>query len=67
MKVMVISVFRDKLTGVFYTPGDVIEISDESRVLDMESRNLAERVELSLYDKASEEKKGAKSSKLKDV
>ena len=64
MKVKVISVFRDKLTGVFYTPGDVVEISDESRVLDMESRNLAERVELSSDDK---DKKGAKSPKLKDV
>lgn len=52
MKVRVISVFRDKLTGVFYTPGDVVEISDESRVLDMESRRLAERVKV----KATEEK-----------
>ena len=45
MKVKVISVFRDKFTGKYYTPGEVIEVSEESRVLDMESRRLAERVE----------------------
>lgn len=58
MKVRVISVFRDKLTGKYYTPGEVIEISEESRVLDMESRRLAERVEV----KAPEEKKEVKIS-----
>lgn len=58
MKVKVISVFRDKFTGKYYTPGEVIEISEESRVLDMESRRLAERVEM----KASEEKNEVKIS-----
>jgi hypothetical protein len=58
MKVKVISVFRDKFTGKYYTPGEVIEISEESRVLDMESRRLAERVEV----KAPEEKKEVKIS-----
>ncbi|WP_303327922.1 hypothetical protein [Butyricimonas paravirosa] len=58
MKVKVISVFRDKLTGKYYTPGEVIEVSEESRVLDMESRKLAERVER----KAPEEKKEVKIS-----
>jgi hypothetical protein len=58
MKVKVISVFRDKFTGKYYSPGEVIEISEESRVLDMESRRLAERVEV----KAPEEKKEVKFS-----
>lgn len=58
MKVKVISVFRDKFTGKYYSPGEVIEISEESRVLDMESRRLAERVEV----KAPEEKKEVKIS-----
>lgn len=58
MKVKVISVFRNKFTGKYYTPGEVIEISEESRVLDMESRRLAERVEV----KAPEEKKEVKIS-----
>ena len=43
MKVKVISVFRDKFTGKYYTPGEVIEVGEEARVLDMESRRLAER------------------------
>ena len=38
MKVKVISVFRDKFTGKYYTPGEVIEVGEEARVLDMESR-----------------------------
>lgn len=58
MKVKVISVFRDKLTGKYYSPGEVIEIEDEARVLDMESRKLAERLEV----KAPEEKKEVKIS-----
>ena len=58
MKVKVISIFRDKLTGKYYSPGEVIEIEDEARVLDMESRKLAERVEV----KAPEEKKELKIS-----
>ena len=53
MKVKVISVFRDKFTGKYYSPGEVIEVSEESRVLDMENRRLAERLEV----KAPEEKK----------
>ena len=44
MKVKVISVFRDKFPGKYYTPGEVIEVSEETRVLDMESRRLVERV-----------------------
>ena len=58
MKVKVISVFRDKFTGKYYTPGEVIEVGEEARVLDMESRRLAERVEV----KVSEEKKEIKIS-----
>lgn len=46
MKVKVISVFRDKFTGKYYTPGEVIEVGEEARVLDMESRRLAERIEV---------------------
>ena len=61
MKVKVISVFRDKLTGKYYTPGEMIEVAEESRVLDMESRKLAERVEVKASEvKVSEEKKDAK-------
>lgn len=56
MKVKVISVFRDKFTGKYYTPGEVIEVGEESRVMDMESRKLAERVEV----KVPEEKKDVK-------
>lgn len=62
MKVKVISVFRDKLAGQYYSPGEVIEISEESRVLDMESRKLAERVEERKEAKAPEEKKEVKIS-----
>ena len=58
MKVKVISVFRDKFTGKYYSPGEVIEFSEEPRVQDMESRGLAERVEV----KAPEEKKEEKIS-----
>lgn len=58
MKVKVVSVFRDKFTGKYYSPGEVIEVSEESRVLDMESRRLAERVEV----KVPEEKKEVKIS-----
>lgn len=58
MKIRVISVFRDKFTGKYYTPGEVIEVSEESRVMDMESRRLAERVEV----KTPEEKKEVKIS-----
>ena len=58
MKVKVISVFRDKFTGKYYTPGEVIEFGEETRVLDMESRRLVERVEV----KTTEEKKEVKIS-----
>ncbi len=58
MKVKVISVFRDKFTGKYYNPGEVIEVSEESRVQDMENRRLAERVEI----KVPEEKKEVKIS-----
>ena len=62
MKVKVISVFRDKFTGKYYTPGEVIEVGEEARVLlDMESRRLAERVEAKTTEvKAPEEKKEVK-------
>lgn len=59
MKVKVISVFRDKFTNKYYSPGEVIEVEDETRVLDMESRRLAERVE---EVKVPEEKKEVKIS-----
>lgn len=61
MKVKVISVFRDKFTGKYYNPGEVIEISEESRVLDIENRKLGERVEV----KVSEERRRSKYPFLK--
>lgn len=63
MKVKVISVFRDKFTGQYYNPGEVIEVHEESRVLDMENRRLGERIEV----KVPEEKKEVKISLLKRV
>ena len=63
MKVKVISVFRDKFTGKYYTPGEVIEVGEEARVLDMESRRLVERVEVKTPEvKTTEEKKEVKIS-----
>ena len=63
MKVKVISVFRDKFTGKYYTPGEVIEVGEETRVLDMESRRLVERVEVKTPEvKTTEEKKEVKIS-----
>lgn len=62
MKVKVISVFRDKFTGQYYSPGEVIEISEESRVMDIESRRLAERIKEKQEAKAPEEKKEVKIS-----
>ena len=65
MKVKVIEVFRDKFNGKYYEPGQVLEIEDKARVADLESRKLAERVEvpeekkevkLSLFDKEFEKK-----------
>lgn len=44
MKLKVIEVFRDKYNGKYYEPGQVLEIEDEARVADLESRKLAERV-----------------------
>ena len=58
IKVKVIYVGGDKFTGKYYNPGEVIEISEESRVLDVENRKLGERVEV----KVSEEKKEIKIS-----
>ena len=63
MKVKVISVFRDKFTGKYYNPEEVIEISEESRVLDIENRKLGERVEV----KVSEEKKEIKISLFENL
>ena len=60
MKVKVISVFRDKFTGKYYTPGEVIEVGEEARVLDMESRRLAERIEV----KNPEVNKGGKTKRV---
>lgn len=57
MKVKVKSIFRDKFTNKYYNPGEVVEISDEARVEDLENRKLAERVE---EVKAPEEKNEVK-------
>lgn len=63
MKVKVKSIFRDKFTGQYYNPGEVIEISDEARVEDLENRELAERIEVKVPEvKAPEEKKEVKIS-----
>ena len=56
MKVIVTSVFRDKFTHRLYNRGDSFDIKDEARVQDLESRKLAERVEV------PEEKKEPKSA-----
>lgn len=56
MKVKIVSVFRDKFTGKYYSPGEVIEISEESRVRDMENRGLAERVEVGMTEEKKEVK-----------
>ena len=42
MKVKVISVFRDKFTGKYYTPGEVIEVGEEARVLDLSLIHISE-------------------------
>lgn len=42
MKVKVISTFRDKFTSKMHNIGEVILISDESRVEDLVKRNLVE-------------------------
>ena len=63
MEVKVISIFRDKFTGKYYNPGEVIEISEESRVLDIESRGLVKRVEVKTPEaEASKDKKEVKIS-----
>ena len=63
MKVKVKSIFRDKFTGKYYNPGEVIEIEGEARVEDLENRELAERIEVKVPEvKAPEEKKEVKIS-----
>ncbi len=55
--------FCNKFTGKYYTPGEMIEVGEEARVLDMESRRLAERIEAKNPEvKAPEEKKEVKIS-----
>ena len=44
MKLKVLKIFRDKYTGEYYNPGDVIYIKEETRVQDMESKGLVERI-----------------------
>lgn len=44
MKLKVVELFRDKYTGAYYYPGDVIYIKEETRVQDMESKGLVERI-----------------------
>lgn len=68
MKIKVIDIFRDKFTGEVYSPGTILDFEDETRVQDLESRKLAERVEtvktpeekkevkISLFDKEFEKK-----------
>ena len=62
MKVKVISVFRDKFTDKLYQPGEVLEIEDENRVVDLSSRGLAKPVEekkpvgITLFEKEFEKK-----------
>ena len=63
MEVKVISIFRDKFTGKYCIPGEVLEVREESRVLDMESRKLSERVEAKLPEvKVPKENKEVKIS-----
>lgn len=59
MKVIVTRVFRDKFTHRLYNCGDSLDIEDEARVQDLESRELVERVETV---KTPEEKKEVKIS-----
>ena len=65
LKVKLIRVFRDKLTGQLYSPGHVLEIEDEARIEDLVSRKLAERivvpeekneVKISLFEKEFDKK-----------
>lgn len=44
MKLKVLKIFRDKYTGEYYNPGDEIYVKEETRVQDMESKGLAERI-----------------------
>lgn len=64
MKVKVTSIFRDKFTQKLYNLGEVVEIADEARVQDLESRKLAKRVEVKPAEekKISEKKKEVKIS-----
>lgn len=62
MKVKVISEFQDKFTKQLYKPGQVIEIEDEARVEDLNSRRLAEPIEekksagITVFEKEFEKK-----------
>lgn len=55
MKVKVIDVFRDKFTSQLYSPGEILYIEDETRVVDLVNRKL---VEVSEGKKPPEDKKG---------
>jgi len=62
MKVKVIAIFRDTFTHQLYNLGEVIEIEDEVRVMDLEERELVECIEkkkevtISLFDKGFDKK-----------
>ncbi|MBQ0113994.1 MAG: hypothetical protein KBT03_12765 [Bacteroidales bacterium] len=42
MKVTVKEVFQDKITGVVYQPGEIINVDDKDRIADMQKKNLIE-------------------------
>ena len=74
MKVKVISEFLDKFTKQLYKPGQVIEIEDEARVEDLNSRRLAEPIEekkepkgILLFEKEFEKKALVEALKSIDV
>lgn len=74
MKVKVISEFQDKFTEQLYKPGQVIEIEDEARVEDLNSRRLAEPIEekkepkgILLFEKEFEKKTLIEALKSIDV
>lgn len=66
MKVKVVSVFRDMLTGQLYNPGEVIEIEDDDRVEDLVSRKLAEPIKEKKEAKVAELDEDA-TAKLKEA
>lgn len=45
MKIKVIDIFRDKLTGEVYNPGTVLDFEDEARAKDLSDRKLVEVLE----------------------